>query len=1439
MLRAILLPVLWIATSSFSQESGSIGIPEYPPISARLEFNTGHLITLGTAILGGEPKIREKYLRNNSGDAYTQIQVTFTGPEAGAFSAEPPEKIQPGTEAPIKFKFTPGKIGSHAARATVTWAGQSQPLEYELGGTGAYGTQSTLRLPGDQPWVGTALAELPNGNVLVAGYYPPQWIGILNGPLVVSIISSRLRELRPDGTETHRFDQHQIDGKVQVITVQSDGKVLIAGSFRSITHHHSGPLNYYVSIAPGKIFRLNGDGSFDTSFSAPSDYFMPLPVQGSFVTNAMAVQSDGKVIVGGEGELGGRSKLLRLNPDGSVDSTFAAPIPDGPVYALAQQGDGKLLVGGDFTSLSAFDISFRGLSRLHADGNVDTTFQNPGFTFVSALGTAADQIAIAGIRQPGYMFPPPIIIGPGYPITVTPLPIFTATSFAGSINFSGTLNPAPGVAVITTSGEIRSTRTLPLGFCHSSETNLLAIAPRALSMHPGGDVVVVHQPLGHLASPSQTPVIHLQNAFFGGATSVSRKQFFAGEVSTVLVQRDGKVLIAGSMTASQEVSMVNVGITNSIPGSIIYQPGVTRSQPLSGFAQLDINGFYPEQPVPDASGLESFSDGLSKVSLDTQPLYAGLPDMAGIPRLPHIEFTGPDADQFALEETWLAHTMNWLGYFRPYPSVAWSIRPQATRTGPLKAVAHITDPQDTSVPPKSFDIAIEATGNPGPLASLEVSDEATSTPLPSGSTSHFGSIPIGRITTRTYRIKNTGTTDLQIQTTLSGNHAADFQLPQIVPGSLAAGSAVNLTVSFSSQDTGRRDARLRFNSPGITSWSYEIRLQALAEPSADRITPLTQVVQVGGPATFSALSSPNDEEVSYQWLHQKKPILGATSSTLVLNEVQAAQAGSYQVKIITPAKTVTSSVAQLAVIGQGPSEVLFVPGKSVSLTQPATGTGLTFEWLHNGSALPNNQNIKGRTTRTLTLSNPQEADAGVYTCRVRLGETEIFGPPCQLRLMITPSLSGLPPAFAWQVGREVSEQLHHIGDAVIFTAAGLPPGLKLNPRTGQISGRPAQAGSYTLKVTAANAAGKSEPQVIPATVTGLGVYETGSFIGLLHRDPVIAHGRGGLLNLIVTATGSYSGSLGLYVSPEKRIMHRFKGQLSWNAENKAVIESALPGDGNRIALKIVLTHYIGDIFLDGQNAGECRHVVTGRRETFSLNSHFVTPSRIPYMAEAYARTIVGTSGNSMLVGKLASQVKAIPLTIASWECDDGPGTIIPVQAWLPGQETFSGWMPVPRGHAVSNTGVLGWNSWFFYANELRLTLQTAKHFPPGPGQSLLGIDDQDNLLKLTFATGETQNLLLSSKNQILPGEGGLRQWLTPEHGGYLQSASINPKTGVFTARTWSRTIFGNTIPYPGARFPHGKIEGVTLTPQEKIRGIFVSEDKLLPMIVPVEIEVVK
>ncbi len=147
---------------------------------------------------------------------------------------------------------------------------------------------------------------------------------------------------------------------VYSIIMQPDQKFIVSGNF-----------NEYNNISSNKIVRLFSDGTYDSSF-----------VSGSGANSAIycsAIQTDGKILVGGQfTSYGGlsRSRIARLWPDGSIDSTFNPGLgSNNTIFSMNIQTDGKIIIAGIFTTYQG--ISRNRIARVLSDGSIDTTFQ-PG-----------------------------------------------------------------------------------------------------------------------------------------------------------------------------------------------------------------------------------------------------------------------------------------------------------------------------------------------------------------------------------------------------------------------------------------------------------------------------------------------------------------------------------------------------------------------------------------------------------------------------------------------------------------------------------------------------------------------------------------------------------------------------------------------------------------------------------------------------------------------------------------------------------------------------------------------------------------------------------------------------------------------------------------------------------------------------------------------------
>jgi uncharacterized delta-60 repeat protein len=230
-----------------------------------------------------------------------------------------------------------------------------------------------------------------DGKILVGGYF-----SFYNGTN-----ANRIIRLNPDGSIDNTFNIGTgFNGGVFSIVIQSDGKILVGGDFAD-----------YNGTSAKKIIRLNPDGSRDTSFVIGTGF--------NTTVYSIAIQSDGKIlVVGGFDNYGGTyvgyvndnyiwdggtsaKKIIRLNPDGSVDTSFVYGTGFAQwatVRTLAIQSDGKILVGGNMTgNQPAYNGAHaRNIIRLNSDGSVDTSFSATVNDRISGYGVFAINVQSDG-----------------------------------------------------------------------------------------------------------------------------------------------------------------------------------------------------------------------------------------------------------------------------------------------------------------------------------------------------------------------------------------------------------------------------------------------------------------------------------------------------------------------------------------------------------------------------------------------------------------------------------------------------------------------------------------------------------------------------------------------------------------------------------------------------------------------------------------------------------------------------------------------------------------------------------------------------------------------------------------------------------------------------------------------------------------------------------
>ena len=266
------------------------------------------------------------------------------------------------------------------------------------------------------------IAIQPDGKILVGGDFEGYLDMITNDEPITTHLNGIAR-LNVDGTLDTSFNVGEgfarstgsvsaSGGNVYDIKIQADGKILVGGWFES-----------YQGQSANRIIRLNSDGSIDNTFDAGEGFSNPENISFDRVSK-LEILKDGKIIVVGHftnfdtTHIAGR--FVRLHSDGAIDLTFNQKQLHLTSWAnaLAVQPDGKILIGGEFDRIYEYvtkeqvkqeaeagirvrriDHPTKALIRLNADGSIDYTFgTGAGFNapVVDILLLGNGQVVVGG-----------------------------------------------------------------------------------------------------------------------------------------------------------------------------------------------------------------------------------------------------------------------------------------------------------------------------------------------------------------------------------------------------------------------------------------------------------------------------------------------------------------------------------------------------------------------------------------------------------------------------------------------------------------------------------------------------------------------------------------------------------------------------------------------------------------------------------------------------------------------------------------------------------------------------------------------------------------------------------------------------------------------------------------------------------------------------------
>ena len=432
------------------------------------------------------------------------------------------------------FSTVPGAVGGGIARLN---ADGTIDHTFLNGISGTDGSVSSVAMQND-------------GKLIIVGDFTT-----VNG-----VSRTNIARLNADGTLDNSFRDgdgfFKITPTSAIITLQSDGKILVAGH----TCNGAPPCYTFDSF----FARLNTDGSLDNGFQngfALSD--------GGYIS-ALAVRRDGKVLIAGRNRCTGAGEftschpfVAQLNADGTQDSSFQTEVSADGVSAIAVQSDGKVLLGGQFTTVNGMGRT--NIARLNADGTLDLGFQ---------IDFKADYVSKIALQKDEKVL---LIGGRFAPVSGE------SRNFIARVNADGTLDSdfgsgGLGVDFYVASITVQADGKILIGGESVSSDNVSHI--RVLRLNADGT----------LDNGFQYP--RSESNYHSGAN---------GNVASVAAQSDGKVLIGGSFNRVNGMPAAGIARLNAdgtldsgfqTTGSKAFNPSGVESIALQSDGKMLISGRF-------------------------------------------------------------------------------------------------------------------------------------------------------------------------------------------------------------------------------------------------------------------------------------------------------------------------------------------------------------------------------------------------------------------------------------------------------------------------------------------------------------------------------------------------------------------------------------------------------------------------------------------------------------------------------------------------------------------------------------------------------------------------------------------------------------------------------------------------------------------------------
>jgi uncharacterized delta-60 repeat protein len=414
-------------------------------------------------------------------------------------------------------------FAAHPTAFAATTAGSFDPT---------FGTNGRVVFDyGDNYDYGRQILIQPDGKYLLIGYG-----STITPNIGIGFVARHNRDGSYDTTfnATGRrvFGDNSIGYSVSDAALQADGKIVLAGDNLI--------LGTGVPTVQGILFRLNADGSLDSSFGNGGMVQANPTTLEWLVFQAVAVRPDGTLLVLGR-EYGPsfsqyRSALYRFQANGLPDLTFGTGgrlaietvAPNFSTLRMQLAADGKVVLAG--YTLLAGDAELAAVVRLNADGTADTGFASGGrFTqAVTGYSTEFDDFAFG----PGGAI---TLVGYGY----TPAP-YLYTAFAVRLSAQGVPDAAFAPNGLLT---LPAAVALAQGIALQADGKLVVCGAKRVGDDFQG-LILRLQPNGTL------------DASFGAGGINQDFGYTRSYCNRIALDVDGKIVMAGIASAPRDDAMI-------------------------------------------------------------------------------------------------------------------------------------------------------------------------------------------------------------------------------------------------------------------------------------------------------------------------------------------------------------------------------------------------------------------------------------------------------------------------------------------------------------------------------------------------------------------------------------------------------------------------------------------------------------------------------------------------------------------------------------------------------------------------------------------------------------------------------------------------------------------------------------------------------------------